>query len=144
MRVRFDLDVAGLTTTGRTPAQAYDGVHVFLRYQSDQWLYAVSVLRRDGQVAIKKKVPGGPANGGEYATLAVARYSLPLQTWNAVEVTAVDAPGGVQLALRVNGRLLLQATDSGTLGAPIGAAGRVGIRGDNASFRFRGFSATSP
>jgi hypothetical protein len=56
----------------------------------------------------------------------------------------VDTRGGVRLDLRVNGRLLLQATDRGALGAPIGAAGRVGIRGDNTSFRFRGFSATSP
>jgi hypothetical protein len=41
--VSFDLRNDGLAATSRTPAQAYDGVHVWLRYQSQYQLYAVSM-----------------------------------------------------------------------------------------------------
>jgi hypothetical protein len=140
--VQFDLYVAGLTATTRTPRQNYDGVHVWLRYQSAYQLYAVSVFRRDGKVVIKKKLPGGPANGGTYATLAVNRHAMPARQWNAVTVSAVDTAGGVLLSLRINGKPLLQTTDRGTLNRPIAGGGRVGIRGDNTDFRFRAFSAT--
>ena len=142
--VQFDLDVVGLTSTTRTPPQSYDGVHVFLRYQSPQQLYVVSVFRRDGQVVIKKKVSGGSVDGGTYATLATRGHSLPVGQWNAVAVSAVNTADGVLLSLRIDGELLLQTTDRGTEGDPIYDAGRVGIRGDNADFRFRDFSATSP
>jgi hypothetical protein len=133
----------GAIQTPRTPPQAFDGVHVFLRYKSAQQLYAMSVFRRDGQVAIKKKVPGGPVNGGEYATLAGTRHPLTEGSWNSVDVSAVDTAGGVLLSQRINGTLLIRTTDRGA-GPPIAEAGQVGIRGDNADFRFRAFSATHP
>ena len=142
--VQFDLNVVGLTSTNRTPPQSYDGVHVFLRYQSDQHLYVVSVFRRDGEIVIKKKVSGGSVNGGTYATLATSRHSLPVGQWNAVAVSAANIADGVRISLRIDGKLLLQTTDRGAEGDPIYDAGRVGIRGDNADFRFRDFSATSP
>jgi hypothetical protein len=141
--VRFQLDVAGLTSTPRTPIQSYDGVHVFLRYGSAQQLYAASVFRRDGEVAVKKKVPGGPVNGGEYATLASTHHPIPERRWNTVVVTAVNVSGGVQISVTINGQLVLRTLDTGTLGQPISAAGAVGIRGDNASFHFRSFTATA-
>lgn len=142
--VQFNLEVAYLTSTSRTPPQSYDGVHVFLRYGSPQQLYVVSVFRRDGEVVIKKKVPGGSVDGGTYAILATSRHRSPMNQWNAVSVSAVNTADGVLLSLRIDGKLLLRTTDRGTEGRPIYEAGRVGIRGDNADFRFRDFSATSP
>src|SRR5436309_15525953 len=64
-----------LVATRRTPAQALDGVHVFLRYRSPQELYVVSVNRRDHEVVVKKKLPGGHVNGGHYIPIgAPARW----------------------------------------------------------------------
>ena len=37
----------------------------------------------------------------------------------------------------------MQATNSGTGGPPITNAGRVGLRGDNADFRFDNFQVTT-
>jgi hypothetical protein len=142
--VRFDLDVTGLTSTPRTPPQSYDGVHVFVRYQTQRQLYVVSVFRRDGEVVIKKKVSGGDVNGGTYATLAAARHPLPAGKWIAVAVSAVNTSDGVLLTLSLNDNVVLRTTDLGTEGSPLYPAGRVGIRGDNAEFRFRDFSAISP
>lgn len=141
--VRFEFDLAGLTSTPRTPAQTYDGLHVFLRYGSAQQLYAVSVFRRDGLVVVKKKTPGGPVNGGDYVTLASARAPVPTRRWNAATVTIRTSGGRTRFALTLNGKLVLQAVDTGArLGPALTAAGRVGLRGDNADFRFRRFTAT--
>ena len=65
----LDLAVLRLRATASTPAQQWDGVHLWLRYQSERQLYAVSVARRDGRVVIKKKCPGGASNGGTYYPL---------------------------------------------------------------------------
>ena len=60
-----------------TPGVAWDGVHLWLRYRSEESLYYASVARRDGAVVVKKKCPGGPSNGGTYHTLA-SRSGVPL------------------------------------------------------------------
>ncbi|QDQ98786.1 hypothetical protein [Tomitella fengzijianii] len=141
-RVDFDLRVLGFVTTPRTPAQDWDGVHVFLRYQSDAELYAVSVIRRDGTLAIKKKTPGGPINGGAYTTLAEGQS--PSLAGTAVHVTATVrtmSDGSVVLSAALDGATVLRATDTGQGGPPIHKAGRVGLRGDNCEFAFRGFRA---
>jgi hypothetical protein len=137
--VSFRLYVQGIGSTVRTPEQAYDGIHVFLRYQSEAELYAVSVNRRDGSLAIKKKVPGGPSNGGTYYTLKSAKrgtHYIPLQTWQAISVAiGTNADGSVTITLSRDGAPLLTAVDDGTRGGPpITAPGRIGIRGDNAEF----------
>ena len=62
-----------LTSTRHTPPLATDGLHLMLRYRSERETYYVSVDRRDGQATIKRKVPGGPSNGGTYVTLAETR-----------------------------------------------------------------------
>src|SRR4029079_8521338 len=45
--VSFLLRNQGLTTTPSTPAVDWDGVHIFLRYQSEESLYYASINRRD-------------------------------------------------------------------------------------------------
>lgn len=124
--------------TRRGPA--WDGVHLWLRYQDPAHLYAVSVNRRDDRVVIKKKIPGGRSYGGSYFDLCAAEaYRVPYGAWQTVSASARNnADGSVTLALRVDGRLLLEATDDGRVGGPpIRAPGRVGVRGDNAAFRFQ-------
>ena len=142
--VAFQLWIAGLVTTPRTPAQSYDGVHVFLRYQNQTHLYVVSVYRRDGVVAVKEKIPGGPVNGGTYFTLGEARYRMPLKRWVSVNVSIVTlANDEVHIELFINGDKVLSAISTRSRAAPILAAGRVGLRGDNCQFFFRDFTVSS-
>jgi hypothetical protein len=138
--VSFEPRISRLVTTQRTPANAYDGVHVFLRYQNQRYLYVVSVYRRDGIVAVKEKIPGGPAKGGTYFTLAEAPYRIPLYKWVPVRITIVTLTNNaVRIQLMVNGYQVLTVTDTRNRVPPI-LAGRAGLRGDNCEF----FSATSP
>jgi len=139
--VTFSLRNDGLVSTPRTPAVAFDGVHVFLRYQSQEELYVVSVNRRDDSVAIKKKLPGGDANGGHYSTLAQAYAAVRYHEWVPYEVSIVTTDdGAVHIELASGTRVLLRAVDHGQAGAPILAAGRVGLRGDNCRFTLERFA----
>jgi hypothetical protein len=139
--VSFDLRAAGFVTTARTPATPYDGVHVFLRYQNQRYLYVVSVYRRDGIVAVKEKVPGGPANGGTYFTLGEAPYRIPMDKWVPVDVTIVTvAKDAVRIDLSINAHKVLSAMSTPAHVAPILKSGRVGLRGDNCQFYFRDFT----
>lgn len=141
--VGFDLRISRLVSTRRTPAVAYDGVHVFLRYQNPAYLYVVSVYRRDGIVAVKEKIPGGTTNGGTYVTLAEAPYRMPLHQWVPVRVSIVSQSGGtVRLELTIGGRTVLTETQDHSKVDPILKPGRVGIRGDNCEFWFRDFTVT--
>jgi hypothetical protein len=143
--VSFALRVVALGQTPRTPSQDTDGVHVFLHYQSEFSTYYVSMFRRDGQVAIKKKVPGGPSNGGTYYTLAAKAYPVEPAwpaAWHQVEASiARVGPGAVRLTLRIDGQAALDVTDDGASAPIIGDPGRVGLRGDNCEFYVRDFRA---
>ncbi|WP_344935198.1 hypothetical protein [Actinoplanes nipponensis] len=147
VQVAMKLNVSGLTATSRTPAVDWDGVHIFLHYQSQYELYYASVARRDGHVVIKKKCLGGPSNGGAYYALGsseVSGLSLPLNSWQDVGASIRNnADGSVFIALQRNGKTVSTATDSGVGCAPIRAAGATGIRGDNAEFRFSGFTVSA-
>lgn len=138
VRVTLGLDVANLTTTQRTGERAYDGVHLFLRYTSPDSLYAVSLCRRDGTTAIKRKLPGATSTGGIYTTLAQVRMPCPIGHWQDYAVSVRDEAGGVRLTLAAGGRVVVSVLDDGQGGgAPLRGPGRVGLRGDNASFHAR-------
>ncbi|GAA2510676.1 hypothetical protein GCM10010201_01780 [Pilimelia columellifera subsp. columellifera] len=139
--VGMSLNISGLTATSSTPAVAWDGVHLFLRYQSEESLYYATVARRDGAVVIKKKCRGGGSNGGTYYTLAsTGGYRIPTNKWRFVQASAVTrGDGAVNLAVWVAGRRVSIATDNGIGCAAITKAGRTGVRGDNANFFFRSF-----
>jgi hypothetical protein len=142
--VAFDLRITGLSETPTTPPVDWDGIHVFLRYQNEQSLYYASVDRRDGTTAIKKKVPGGPSNGGTYYQLASGHHVVPFGAWDHVRATIADSAGGsVTIKLYVGDKLVSSAVDKGTGGPPITHPGKVGIRGDNANFDVDGFSVTA-
>jgi hypothetical protein len=141
-RVSLSLRVGEFTTTARTVAEDWDGVHIFLRYQSQYQLYYASINRRDGTTAIKKKEPGGPSNGGTYYTLATGLAVVPIGEWQEVAASVRTQPdGSVRISLYRGPDLLLDVIDDGRLGGPpITAPGAVGIRGDNCEFEFRAFT----
>src|SRR6478735_1536577 len=93
--VSVTLRADDLVQTSRTPAQDYDGAHIWVRYGSDRELYAVSVDRRDGTMIIKKKCPGGTDNGGTYYDLnGSVPAPIPFGAWQQVNVSAHDNPDG--------------------------------------------------
>jgi hypothetical protein len=140
--VSFELRVSRLVSTPRTPPQAYDGVHIWLRYQTPDWLYFASVSRRDGSVVIGKKL--ATEHGGVYTDLVRrSGHPFPLNRWEPVRATIRSDGRAVAIALYVDGHLLARAVDLGAGGSPILRPGRVGIRGDNTEFEFRGFEVTS-
>ena len=136
MRLRHE----GFVSTSSTPAVAWDGVHVMLRYASEESLYYTSVNRRDGTTQIKKKVPGGVSNGGTYYTLASGRFAFQVGVWQDVQAKITNQlDGSVLIQLWANGNLVVSATDAGVGGAVI-RSGQVGIRGDNSRFSFDDFT----
>jgi hypothetical protein len=144
--VALDLRNNYLTSSSRTPAQNWDGVHVWLHYQSQYNLYYASFNRRDGRIVIKKKCEGGSENGGTYYELSseVTGYPIPFGTWQHLAVSIQDNPGGsVTITMFRGGTQLLSATDTGLGCAPITAAGGVGVRGDNADFNLDNFVVTA-
>jgi hypothetical protein len=139
--VSFDLMTERFVTTRRTPAHSWDGVHIFLHYRSQHSLYALAVNRRDGVVLVKKKRPGGPANGGTYYTIGrEVKYLPPIGRWQHVLATITSgANGTTTISLYIDGRQLLKRTDTGIGGDALTAPGGVGIRGDNTEFQFKDF-----
>ena len=141
--IHLQLLVDDFVSTPGTPEQDYDGAHVWVGYRSEYELYAVSVDRRDGRLAIKKKCPGGPSNGGTYIDL-VEEYEdapVPIGRWQDVLVTyTTGADGSVTISADRDGHRL-QANDPGVGCAPL-TSGRVGIRGDNAELYFKDIEVT--
>jgi hypothetical protein len=137
MRLRVDRMQAAIP-------QNWDGVHVFARYQSPVRLYVVSVARRDGNVVVKKKVPGNSSNGGTYIQLGpTVSFPLDLNAWHDVRLDVRGAGDAVRLVLHLDNQLALDVVDKGEGGPPITTPGRVGLRGDKAEFDFDRFSVRS-
>lgn len=141
--VSLSIDIGSMTSTPRTPAQDYDGVHVFLRYQHASELYTVDLCRRDNSVAIKRKVArAGAPDGGDYTTLAQASYPCRHNAWTRFTATVRNQPDGVFLSLQDATRPVVTVVDRGVgADSPLRSAGRVGLRGDNTAFRVRSFVA---
>ena len=142
---RVKLKIDSQTQTKATPVTDWDGVHIFLRYQSEESLYYASIARRDGSVVIKKKCPGGPSNGGTYYTLGSKsgfKISMGQWRWYAADVQT-NTDGSVTLGISRVGTKIFTITDKGTGCAPITGAGKTGLRGDNSDFSFQGFRVTT-
>ncbi len=129
-------------TTSRTPAQDWDGAHLWMRYHSPQELYALSFRRRDGHLEIKRKTPGtgdDPSDQGDYQTLAEGHHAFPYDEWHTVSATARNTTDGkVHLLLAIDGTTVLESVD----GDPrrITAPGGVGLRVDNTALEFRDYT----
>jgi hypothetical protein len=114
----------------------WSGAHIWVRYQSEYELYAVSVDREDGTMIIKKKCAGGDSNGGTYYDLTDYQGGAPVPfgEWQNVRVSATDRPdGSVAITASRDGHSM-SATDHGVGCAPLHGGG-VGVRGDNAVIR---------
>ena len=66
----------------------WSGAHIWVRYQSEYELYAVSVDREDGTIIVKKKCAGGDSNGGTYYDLTDYQggAAVPFGEWQNVTV----------------------------------------------------------
>jgi hypothetical protein len=139
--VAFDLLTLRYASTPANPVHNWDGVHLFLHYRSQRSLYVLTLNRRDDRVLVKKKRPGGPANGGTYYTLGQpVSYTPRLGRWQHVLATIrASANGTVTISAYINGRLLLSRSDNGSGGGVLSQPGAVGLRGDNAEFEFAHF-----
>ncbi len=142
--VSMDLLNNRLSSSPRTPPVAWDGVHIWLHRQSEFSLYYASFNRRDGQIVIKKKCPGGSENGGTYYVLpggVQPGHPIPFGVVQHLAARIDDEPGGsVTVTMYRDGARLLSATDEGIGCAPITAPGSVGVRGDNDDFEFDRFT----
>jgi hypothetical protein len=135
IRVRVQIRLLRLVRTHRTPARRNDGIDLFLRYHSPQSLYVVSLVRRDGQVTVSRKTPGGPSNGGTYHQLDLA-WRPPDRTWLQVQVEVRTlADGSVAITAAYDGSPVLGCVDRQA--GPLRGAGGIGFRGDNAEFLLR-------
>jgi hypothetical protein len=134
LRVRPPQPVAGLLE------ESWDGVHLIVNAQSPQAAYYVSLFRRDGQAAIKKKTLGGPSNGGTYHLLTqyVPCRIVPGR-WTEVQVDIrQSAEGATALTLSEAGAPVVRATDTAaTSGSPPYLSGRLGVRADKTEFAIR-------
>jgi hypothetical protein len=140
VRVALDLHVDEFLAGAGGQLQDWDGVHIFLRYQSAQELYYASVARRDGTVVAKKKNPVDTESSsltGEsgYHTLASTHEGVH-PGWHHVEarVRTLGGGSGTAIEVSIDGDPVLDAQDRGVGGPPISSRGRVGIRGDNTEF----------
>jgi hypothetical protein len=141
--VRVDLKLRNLGLLGKsrnakaTPDPQVDGIHLFLRRHTECDLYAVSLNRRDNMIVIKRKLPGGPTNCGQYVQLASVPYQVPRGAWQNFSVTIKNTPAEtVVFTIEQEGKVLLKTEDSGR---PILTPGAVGLRGDNCQFEFTDF-----
>ena len=92
----------------------------------------ISVMRRDGLVTIKRKLPGGPSNGGTYVTLASDRSPDRVSASGIeVRVETTDRDGAVLITLWLDDVAVLEAVDAGDLAAPITGPTGIGLRADN-------------
>jgi hypothetical protein len=137
--VSVDLLNQGYVTTPRTPAHAWDGIHLFLHYRSQHSLYALTLNRRDNTVVLKKKQPGGAANGGTYYTLGrPTPYRPPHHHWQHILATIDTTPENtVTITLTIDDTPLLNETDTGAASPALTKPGAIGLRGDNTQFRFK-------
>lgn len=139
VRVSFQLLIQRHVVAAGSEPHTYDGVTAWLHYASPTELYALTVMRWDGLVVIKRKTPGGPSNGGQYQTLASVRWITPVGRWVPITVQATSRSQGVELAVWIDGKPALQQLDTNSHALTV--AGAVGIRGDNTQFKFRDYTA---
>lgn len=137
MDLSFNLHNLGIRPAG----DSWDGIHAWLHYRSEEELYCVTLNRRDNAIVIKKKVPGGPSNGGTYHQLGIASYRWYPKLGQSVKITTRTNPttGFVTIAVYMDGVRRLLVTDNGSLGGAPLAPGKVGVRGDFCRFYFDNF-----
>lgn len=142
VRIDGTFKINRYASTPRTPAVAWDGAHLFLRYQGETNLYYASVARRDGAIVLKKKCHGGTENGGTYYTLKTGRAVAPVGQTFTASAGATTGRRGVTTVWLQAGATRIEAVDTG-IGCPaIAKPGGVGVRGDNVDLDVHKFETT--
>ncbi len=91
--------------------------------------YTVDFVNRDGKLYIQKKV------GNVNHILAQRRWSPRRGTWYRWGGRVIDNGNGTnRIQVLVNGQVIQQVTDNGSVGGRRLVGGRVGLRGDYANF----------
>ena len=125
--VSFNLTNLQLVTTSETEERDFDGFHVFIRRQTEDLTYYVSVNRRDNTVVIKRK------RDCYYPLNDPAAFNVPLGVPQRVRVESwTVAAGSVAFRLLIDDVLIQEAVDDSE--NAITVPGAVGIRGDNCEF----------
>ena len=137
---------------GGAPNNSYDGIHIWLGYQTEYALYIATVYRWDNTIVLKKKVPvaqaqcASPANEGCYYNLAKEVIRKDLTTANvwhhAVVTTQAISNNSQHITLTIDNIKLIDAIDNDVHGATYPTGG-VGVRGDNTEFYFKNYTVDS-
>ena len=137
---------------GGAPNNSYDGIHIWVGYQTQYALYIATVFRWDDNLVIKKKVPVGqakcsdPANDGCYYNLTDEKVHTSLNTANVWHHAIIsfrhDSANTVTITETIDGQRVFQAVDNKVHGATY-PSGAVGVRGDNTEFYFKNFTVTA-
>jgi len=99
--------------------------------------YTVDFVKRDGKIRIQKKV------GDRYHILRQRRWQPRPGTWYRWGGRVIANRNGTsRIQVIVNGRVIQQVTDNGSVGGPPLRGGRVGLRGDYANVSIRNLSIT--
>jgi hypothetical protein len=136
---------------GGAPNNSYDGIHMWVGYQSEYALYAVTIFRWDGNLVVKKKVPQAqahcttPANDGCYYNLTSETTHKAITTanvWHHADIIfQINANSTTTITEKIDANTILQGIDSNVHG-PAYTSGAVGVRGDNTEFYFKNFTVT--
>ncbi len=101
--------------------------------------YVVDFLNRDGRLYIQKKV------GSRYYVLEQDAWRPVAGRWYRWAGRVIDNGNGTStIQVLVDGRVVQQATDDGSMGGPRLLGGRVGVRGDYADIDIDNISITRP
>lgn len=130
------LRLSAISFSDVEPTNPWDGAHILLRADGETEFYSISVLRRDDKIVVKRKIPGGPSNGGTYVTLAMTDYSRLDAGWHDVRIATTDRDGTVIIEVSIDDVHVVTAVDSGQYGPPIIDPGAIAIRADNLEFTF--------
>ncbi|MCW2682068.1 MAG: hypothetical protein JWM62_3469 [Frankiales bacterium] len=151
MKLRFD----GFTAAG----DSWHGVNLWLNSavctpvpscsavddgQGGNSGYALDFTNRDGSLTILKKVSGDTRStwprgaidhawGGTYYWMADTRWTPEPGRTYQYQGRAVERADGTLLQVVVDGKVLLQVLDNGSMGGPRLTGGRVGVRSDYAN-----------
>lgn len=129
---RLTFRINAYAEDGAGGEDGWDGLHLLLRRSAEDRLYAVSLARRDGRVDVKRKLPGGPSNGGTYTTLVDLEHPpLALGVDHRAQVTLCElADGRIAISVAVDDVHLATAVDDVATSGRM-APGAVGIRADD-------------
>jgi hypothetical protein len=113
---------------------------IWPRYKTEFNLYFAYILRKDGQIAITKKCPGGSTSDPNYYNGGIYHYLVPdffhatttVGQWYRIGASAKDNPdGSVTVKIYRSGNVVAQSTDTGVGCAPIRGPAKLGLRSDN-------------